>query len=143
MNKILFIVFTLTSLGGWWNGFSVVECFVPRVIINALLEAVDEQTILDFGKTSDSYSHDEILTRGVIRSVARYFYDKPDGKKKIKINKLERYEEDISKLYEDYYGRKILLIELEQLLKYEMEPKVASVDFDSDTKVDFFHEIMF
>lgn len=129
------ILVTITLAGmAWWQR-SVADCFVPQVIINAIIEAVDEKTILDLGKTSESYSHDEILSRGVIRSVARYFYDQPNGKKKIKLNKLDKYENDISLLYEDYYGRKVLFIELEKLLKYEMEPKVASVDFDSDTKV--------
>lgn len=118
----------------WWCSVHV-DCFVPANVINELIEAINKETRLDLGVTSDSESHDNILRRGVIRSVARYFYDQPGGNKKIKINKLDKYEDDIYALYSDYYGRKPLVIELNVLLNIEMEPNVASVDFDSDTKV--------
>ena len=118
----------------WWLSVYV-DCFVPAKVINELIEAIDKETKLVLGVTSDSESHDHILRRGVIRSVARYFFDQPGGSKKIKINKLDKYEDDIYKLYSDYYGRKPLVIELNILLNIEMEPNVASVDFDSDTKV--------
>lgn len=115
----------------------VVECFVPSVIIDSLITTIDKKTMLDLGQVSDSYSHDTILRRGVIRSVARYFYSQTDGKKKVNLKKLGVYEKDIYKLYEDYFGRKVAVIQLDLLLKLEMEPNVASVDLDSDTKVIF------
>lgn len=125
------LVLSIILIGIWLNP-TCVECFVPAVIINKLVEIVDKETMLDFGKASQSYSHDSILRRGIIRSVARYFYDQPSGNRRINLNNLESYQDDICQLYQDYYGRKIFFIELNLLLELEMEPNVAIFDFDTN-----------
>jgi len=39
----------------------------------------------DFGKVSESIVHEEILRRGLIQSVVRYFYNQQNGNKKINL----------------------------------------------------------
>lgn len=114
-------------------------CFIPAQVIDTLVEKIDEASNkLDFGQVSDSFSHEEILRRGVIRSVARFFYDQPNGSKKINLNDMNRYFKSIEQLYKDYYGSLIAgvigEIGLVTVLKTELQPQVASVDFNPDTK---------
>jgi hypothetical protein len=88
----------------------------------------------DFGKVSESIVHEEILRRGLIQSVVRYFYNQQNGNKKINLNKINNDYYDLTNLYYDYYGKYICDIPLYYSIKAVLQPSVASVDLDPSTK---------
>ena len=50
-----------------------ISSFMPAQIIDELIQDIDSSNShIDLGKVSDSLSHDELLRRGLIRSVAQY-----------------------------------------------------------------------
>lgn len=131
MLKVIFLIICLACLAQYGR------CFVPAKIIDSLVEIADkESSHLNFNKASTSFSHENILRRGLIRSVARFFYDKPNGSSKIQINNMDRYLNDIDRLYRDYYGLTGIVrsAKIKWFLEWELEPNVAVVDFDPDTK---------
>lgn len=111
-------------------------CFMPAQIVDEILQVLDDKTNVDFGKVNDSFSHDELLRRGLIRSVAQYFYDQPGGSNKINLNDMNRYTNNIDQIYIDYYGLigKVRDIKLVNNLKTDLMSQVAIVDLDKDTK---------
>jgi hypothetical protein len=83
--------------------FYTIECFTSASIINYLTNTIDALTSVNVGKVSNvSYSHEDIIRLGCIRSVARFFYD--HGGTNVDINNLDKYT-DLLILYRDYYGR--------------------------------------
>lgn len=115
------------------------NCFIPSQIINSIVENIDKSNNgLDFGQVSESYSHEEILRRGLIRSVARFFHDQPNGSEKVNLTDMERYFKDISQLYRDYYCSSLISligdIRLSVLLETVLQPQVAAVDLNQETK---------
>lgn len=111
------------------------ECFIPAKILDYIAEKfADSNSKMDLGQASKSMSHEEILRRGLIRSIARYFYDQPGGSKRVNLNDMDRYFQSIHQLYSDYYGKKVHLVELDMLLTTELKPYVAVVDLDPKTK---------
>jgi hypothetical protein len=45
---------------------------------------------LDFGHVSRTFTHEDVLHRGIHRSIAKYFSERKDGKKRIKLEKIEK-----------------------------------------------------
>lgn len=126
MQKPIFFVILLLNIA--W-------AFVPAKLLDYIVEKVDSKSKMDFGFVSESLTHEEIMRRGVIRSVANYFYDQSrTSKNKVDLNNMNRYYKDLGNLYFDFYGKKYHIIELNLLLKFELQPYVALVDFDSTTK---------
>lgn len=79
--------------------FYTIECFTSASIINYLTNTIDVVTGENLGKVSNvSYSHEDIIRRGCIRSVARFFYD--NSGTNVDINNLDKYT-DLSILYQD------------------------------------------
>lgn len=114
---------------------STCECFVPlKVISSALLEFENLRPRYDFGQVSDTITHEEITRRGLIRSLVHFFYAQPGGQSTIQINNMNRYFNDLSRLYEDYYGRKVVHSELAVIIKTELEAQTAVVDIDLSVK---------
>jgi hypothetical protein len=108
--------------------------FVPAKLISSVIGKFDAQFEGNFGKVSESIVHDEILRRGLIQSVVRYFYNQTNGSQKINLNKINNDYYDLKKLYYDYYGKYICDIPLSYSIKSTLQPSVASVDLDPTTK---------
>ena len=114
-----------------------ISSFMPAQIIDELIQDIDSSNShIDLGKVSDSLSHDELLRRGLIRSVAQYYYDQKNGSTKINLNNMDRYFKDIGLIYTDYYGSigRARDLKLIYNLKTDLMPQVAIVDFAPDTK---------
>ena len=107
--------------------------FVPAKLISSVIGKFDSKFEGNFGKVSESIVHDEILRRGLIQSVVRYFYNQTNGSQKIDLNKMNNSYYDLTKLYYDYYGKYICDIPLYYSIKATMQPSVASVDLDAAT----------
>ncbi len=58
----------------------------------------------------------------------KYFYEKPNGKEKINLEKIDEYY-DLKNLYRNYYGLKFCDrdIELNDLIKTVFNPNVARI----------------
>lgn len=109
----------------------VAQGFVPAEVINSLLDSIDD---INIGKVGTTLSHDEILRRGVIRSLVRYFYAQKNGSTKIDLNKIGSDYYDVRNLYADYHGVALCTTDFTRIIKLSLQPNVAVVDFDSSTK---------
>ena len=88
---------------------------------------------------SQTLVHEDIIYRGIIRSVTKYLQDqKTPGAMKVRnrhSNHIEtHYYKDPKHLYQDYYDKWICELELEFLIKTDFQRNVAVVDFDENTK---------
>jgi hypothetical protein len=127
MLKILTIILILSN---------VALCFLPQILEDDL-NIVNK--LINLNQISDSISHEEILRRGLIHSVAKYFFEKSSSQitKKIDMIKLNRTQYyNSNDLFKDYYGvdGKAVCIKFEILLKTEFLPNVIIVDFDPNTR---------
>jgi hypothetical protein len=133
--KILVIIGVLIYL----NANKHVECFISASILDCLTNKISEKTKMDFGKaTVESLSHEDIIRRGCIRSVARFFYDhQRSSKQTIDISNMQKFT-TFEQLYDVYYGfnivKRIEGIELILIVKAILELGVVGVDFDASTK---------
>ena len=83
-----------------------VHSFVPASVMSQVLYKLDGRFKGNLGRVSDSLTHDEIVKRGLIQSVANYMKDQPNSK--INMSKIDTGEYyDVRKLYFDFYGKKI------------------------------------
>jgi hypothetical protein len=106
--------------------------FVPARVMKSIIETIDKG--LDLSVVSESLTHDEILKRGLIQSVAQYLYEKPNGTLKINLTKIETGEYYYTpNLFSDYYELRVCNIPLDDKIG-DLQLNVASVDFDSSTK---------
>jgi von Willebrand factor A domain-containing protein 7 len=121
-----FILFSNISLD--------VECFIATRTFNHALDRIHEILKLGVSQVSKTVTHEEIIRRGLVRSVVKYFYDQPNGAKRINLSKIDNYYYNLSKLYYDYYDKWYCWLELDYLITNKFEPNVALVDFDSRTK---------
>jgi len=110
--------------------------FVPHDQVKKIIEATNllyEKT--PFGYVSQTLTHEEIIKRGIIRSVAKFFHEQPHGKDKIDLKAIEtEYYSSIKRLYSDYYGKFFCKIPLEWLIKNIFQKMVVNVDTNEDTK---------
>ena len=118
----------------WLIILNIAEGFIPAKIMNEVINKVDSTFSFDFGNVNPTLVHEEILRRGLIKSVAKYFYDKENGSVLIDLKKVDNEYLNINRIYIDYYGRGFCNLPVNSLLKYELQPNVAIVDFDSKTK---------
>jgi hypothetical protein len=78
-----------------------VHSFVPASVMSQVLYKLDGRFKGNLGKVSDSLTHDEIVKRGLIQSVASYMKKKTNSK--IDMSKMNDYY-NVQNLYFDYYG---------------------------------------
>ncbi len=110
---------------------NVSYCFVPAKIMSSVLDNINLKFSLDFGQTGPTYTHEEILRRGLLRSIVKFFHKQPNGNSSIDLDK--EYL-DVNKIYSDYYNKSLCDLPVQRLISTELGPNVAIVDFDSDTK---------
>lgn len=111
------------------------SAFVPAKILTSVIGRLDSKFQGSLGKVSESLVHDEIIKRGIIQSVVRYFYEQPNGTDRINLTKIDNEYYDLTKLYYDYYGKYLCdSIPLKSLITLVFQPNVAVIDFDSATK---------
>lgn len=120
----------------WLLTVSARKCFVPAKILDLIVEKIDSKTQMDFGKVSRSFSHEDITRRGIIRSLAKFLHEQPNGSNKVHLDSanLERYFQDINQLYRDYFGQKSHVWGVEVIIKTDFLPYVTLVDLDRTTK---------
>ena len=108
--------------------------FIPADIMNKVINKVDTVLSFDFGNVNPTLVHEEILRRGVIKSVAQYFYDKVNGSQLINLNKTDTEYLNINRIYIDYYGRGFCNLGVNRVIEDDLQPNVAIVDFSAKTK---------
>lgn len=128
LKRIFFLKFLLNV------SLNFTACFIPAKIITTVIEGANLQFNLDFGQVSTTYPHEEIIRRGAYRSVAKYFYDQPNGSTLINLTKTDNEYLDIYSLYSDYYNLTFCSLPFDDLMVYTLQPNVAIVDFDPATK---------
>ncbi len=115
---------------------TITFAFVPHNLVKLIIERTNsfyEKT--PFGYVSQTLTHEEIIKRGIIRSVAKFFHEQPRGKDKIDLKTLEtEYYSSIKRLYSDYYDKFFCKIPLEGLIKNIFQKMVVNVDTHRDTK---------
>lgn len=100
-----------------------------------IIDKADDKLKLDFGEVSASLVHEDIIKRGIVRSVAKYMNENPTNVSKINMSRLDSGDYyNLRTLYYDYYGRLYCTIDLDKMLTTVFQPNVAIVDFDSATK---------
>ena len=127
--KILTFILTISYL------ISSIKSFIPAKILNEVINKIDSHLSFDFGNVNPTFPHEEIIRRGVIKSIANYFYDKKNGSFLIDKTKVDNEYLNINRIYIDYYGKGFCNLPINTILKYELQPNVAIVDIDSKTKV--------
>jgi hypothetical protein len=113
---------------------NVSYCFVPAKIISGVLDSVNLKFSLDFGQVGPTYPHEEILRRGLLRSIVKFFHEQPNGNKTIDMSQMDNEYLDIDKIYSNYYNQSLCDLPVEKLINTELGPNVAIVDIDPVTK---------
>jgi len=91
---------------------------------------------LDFGHVSRTFTHEDVLHRGIHRSIAKYFSERKDGKKRIKLEKIDKDYLEVRNIYFDYYGLSFCDVGVFGVRKVieVLKINVEIVDFDDETK---------
>lgn len=111
------------------------EAFVPHDLIKKSIYVSNNFLENTLGVVSESFTHEEILKRGLIRSVAKYFYDVlPDGRQRIDLTRVESDYQNIKRLYNDVYDMWYCKIEFEDLVENVFLRMVVNVDLHEGTK---------
>ena len=135
--KIMFIFsFTVLIVHVVLSAFTIheFECFVPAKIMTSVIQSSVVQFGLDLGQVGTTFPHEEILRIGTYRSVARFFYDQVNGTRLIDLSKINTDYQNVDNIYYDYYNKTSCDLPIESLMKYQLQPNVAIVDFDPNTK---------
>lgn len=109
------------------------ECFIPAEIIDYIVGEAGDSDLLNFGRISETLTHEDIMRRGITKSVAKFLADK-NSSIKLRLGNMTDYYEDIRYLYYDYYGKWICDLKVDSLIKIEFGPNVAAVDLLPATK---------
>ena len=125
MFKFLIINFILINVS---------HCFVPAKVMSGVLDTINLKFSLDFGQVGPTFPHEEIMRRGVYRSIVKYFYDQPNGNTRIDLNQTDKVYLDINQIYSDYYNKSLCELPADDVISKELQPNVAVVDFDPSTK---------
>ena len=85
------------------------SCFVPLTLLEGVLLRLEEFFgVRNFGRFSDTMTHEEISRSGIIRAAAQYFHaqSKTDknGQNLINLSKLDKEYKDLANVYGDFYG---------------------------------------
>lgn len=108
------------------------DAFAINFLFDNFLNKLDKS--YDYGKVSESFTHEEIIKRGTIRTVVKYFYDQMNDGSKIDISKKDTdYYYNLVNLYNDYYGMNYDQIDLNNTIEIYLKPNVAIVDQDPAT----------
>lgn len=132
-NAVEYIINTV-----YWHSWALLGFFfVAKCARLHKNKKVDKE--FDLGKVSRTLVHEDIIKRGIIRSVAKYLQDqKTPGAMRIRNrhhNHMEtHYYQDPRHLYHDFYNKWICELDLEILIATEFQPMVAVVDFEANTK---------
>lgn len=113
--------------------FKISWQFMPLRIENKILSALNIDNRLD--RVSLSLTHEEIIKKGLTKSVIKYLNDQIlFHKKRNKFNLSPDSDLSIDEIFSKFYGRSFCLIGLNSLLQEDFERNVALVDFDLRTK---------
>ncbi|CAF0751806.1 unnamed protein product [Brachionus calyciflorus] len=123
---LLFVILILNK--------QLVHSFIPASIINFLIGKVDNITQNSFGKISETLTHEEIVRRGLAKSITKFFYDQKNGSERINLNKISNDYYDYRNIYFDYYNKTICEPKVKEIMDVELGPNVALVDIDPTTK---------
>jgi hypothetical protein len=107
--------------------------FMPAKIIDKVIDKIDGPLKLDLGNVSKTYVHDEIVKLGLTRSIVKYFYEQPNGSRRVNMSKIRNEYLDLRNLYRDYYGAWVCDLPVAATIKV-LQVNVASVDLDPTTK---------
>ena len=118
MFKLLILNFILINIS---------HCFVPAKVMSGVLDSINLKFSLDFGQVGPTFPHEEILRRGVYRSIVKFFYEQPNGNKTIDLNK--EYL-DINRIYSDYYNKSLCDLPADDVISRELQPNVALGTFN-------------
>ncbi|CAF0866255.1 unnamed protein product [Brachionus calyciflorus] len=114
--------------------FHNLNAFIPAKVIEFLIEKADHSLKEQFGEISRTYTHEEIIREGVIRSTVKFFSEQKHlTHLKLNLNRIEKYF-NLNKLYGEIYNKSFCRTDLEDIIVKDLQPSVASVDFDEDTK---------
>ena len=110
--------------------------FIPASLEVDVIEKLDYNSRQIIGEVSETLSHERILSRGVLRSVAMFFHDQPGGSTRINLTAIEAgyYDKSIETLYYAYYRKWFCKIDLYELLETELGNAVALPDFELNTR---------
>jgi hypothetical protein len=111
------------------------HAFLPASIESTILDKFDLRTRASLGEVSETLSHEKIISRGLLRSVARFFHDQPGGTTKINLTALDDgyYDTSAKAVYHAYYGKWLCEIDLIDLINLELHPNVALPDLEPRT----------
>jgi hypothetical protein len=115
--------------------FKSTNAFIPADILNFVIDQSTNLGVIDIGLFGPSLSHEDIIERGIINSVATYFVSKNMATSNVTMSRLGVYYDDIKSLYYDHYGKWLCSLTIESLIKIVFKPNVALVDIDPSTKL--------
>jgi hypothetical protein len=106
------------------------DAFLPASIESKILDKLDSHTRLSIGEISETISHEDIIGRGVLRSVARLLHDRPGGAAKITLDDIDNgvYDTSAKRLYHAFSGKWLCDIGVSRVVRDELEPQVALPD---------------
>ena len=120
----LFVILLVKTING----------FVPHDLIKETFHSSNNFLKDLLGFVSESYTHEEILKRGLIRSVSKYFHETlPDGHQRINLQHVETEYQKVSRLFYHVYDEYYCHIHFETTIKH-LQKNVANVDMQDDTK---------
>ena len=113
---------------------NVTEAFIPSKLIDKLIDEAEENQKIILGEASETIVHEMIIKRGLLRSVAKYFYKIASDR--IDLSKLETGEYyHTHKLFADFFNhRPYCSFELKYIIHKEFQPEIDSVDLNPETK---------
>ncbi|RNA41114.1 von Willebrand factor A domain-containing 7 [Brachionus plicatilis] len=111
-----------------------VNCFVPGKIIDYVISESSTNAGQDIGRISETITHEQILERGLGKSITKFFYDQTDGPNRINLTKITNHYQDIRNIYADYYGKTVCTPKVSDIITVLLGPNVALVDLDPLTK---------
>lgn len=128
---ITWLIFLIILFSNLYNS---TDCFVPAKIIDYVIDQASSSVRQEIGRVSETLTHEKILERGLAKSIALFFYNQPDGSKRIDLTKITNEYYDIRNIYADFYGKKICKPKVSDIITVLLGPNVALVDLDPLTK---------
>lgn len=111
-----------------------INCFVPGKIIDYVISKASQTIGQDIGRISETITHEQILERGLSKSIAKFFYNQKNGSKRINLSKITNEYYDMRNIYSDYYGKRICNLKVIDIINVLLAPNIALVDLDPLTK---------
>lgn len=116
------------------------NAFIPAKALKYMIQKVDGSFSVDFGEVSNTFTHEEIVKRGVVRSMIRFLRDqKTPGGERVRQrhseHAMESYTlEDLRQVYNDYYNKTVCELDAELMIVKDFQLMVAAVDVWEHTK---------